>query len=93
MAANDISQGPIPSSGLPVVTQETSTDFATHSSSVVGFYANPYHLHHLDSTNLVLVSDLLTETNYNSRELLDVDRVIMQEQGWIHGWNSLLPYR
>lgn len=34
--------------------------------SIVEQYVNPYHLHHSDNTNLVLVSYLLTKCNYNS---------------------------
>lgn len=36
------------------------------ASSAVEMYMNLYHLHHSDSTNLIIVSDLLTESNYNS---------------------------
>lgn len=33
---------------------------------IVEQYVNPYHMHHSNSTNFILVSDLLTESNYNS---------------------------
>lgn len=36
------------------------------SQSVIDLYVNPYYLHHSDGTNLVLVSELLTESNYTS---------------------------
>lgn len=36
------------------------------SQFVIDQYINPYFLHHSDGTNLVLVSNLLTESNYTS---------------------------
>lgn len=43
---------------------ENSSAIQPTCQSVADLYVNPYYLHHLDGTNLVLVSELLIESNY-----------------------------
>lgn len=50
----------------PIAVSATQPTVQNTLPSIVEQYVNPYHLHHSDSTNLVLVFDLLTESNYNS---------------------------
>lgn len=49
-----------------LMVEEVPSAVSPSSASVVGHYVNPYHLHHSNGTNLIIVSDLLTESNYNS---------------------------
>lgn len=44
----------------------TSSFTSSFHQSAINNYIDPFYLHHIDNTSLVLVSDLLTETNYVS---------------------------
>lgn len=56
---------PNPNSTISTCSSSSATIPSTNSS-VLEQYTNPYYLHHSDPTNVVLVSNLLTETNYTS---------------------------
>lgn len=53
---------------FPPSSQPNGSSSRTYmnASSGVSEYVSPYYLHHSDGTNLVLVSEPLTETNYTS---------------------------
>lgn len=47
-------------------------------------YINPYLLHHSDGTNLVLVSELLTESNYTSwSQAMLLGLMVKNKEGFI----------
>ncbi|KAA0065335.1 uncharacterized protein E6C27_scaffold301G00020 [Cucumis melo var. makuwa] len=53
------------SSNAPEGSSSTTNPTPT-PSSVIAMYENPYYLHQFGSTNLILVFNLLTESNYTS---------------------------
>ncbi|KAA0056742.1 uncharacterized protein E6C27_scaffold486G00140 [Cucumis melo var. makuwa] len=54
-----------PSSSILENSSSTINPIPTPPSVMV-LYENPYYLHHSDNTNLILVSDILTESSYTS---------------------------
>ncbi|KAA0066235.1 uncharacterized protein E5676_scaffold37G00560 [Cucumis melo var. makuwa] len=53
------------SSGAPEGSSSTTNSTPT-PPSIIAMYENLYYLHHSDSKNLILISDLLIESNYTS---------------------------
>lgn len=74
-----------PSSSQP---NDSSTNTVSAPSGIAQ-YMSPYYLHHSDGTNLVLVSEPLTETNYTSWSRAMIDRfcgfVVKNKVGFVDG--------
>ncbi|XP_038875043.1 uncharacterized protein LOC120067569 [Benincasa hispida] len=53
--------------------------------SILEQYQNPYFLHPLDSTSLVFISNLLTESNYNSwSQAMKIELTVKNKLGFIN---------
>lgn len=74
----------LPSSSKQYILENSSTPSAT--TSVASQYGSPYYLHHSDGTNLVLVSELLTEMNYTSwSQAMMIGFVVKNKVGFVDG--------
>lgn len=63
----------------------SSTNQPTNQS-VINQYTNPYYFHHSDGTNLVLVYEPLTESNYTSwNQAMLIDLTVKNKVGFVDG--------
>ncbi|XP_038902375.1 uncharacterized protein LOC120089012 [Benincasa hispida] len=85
-------EDPLPSPRNPNIPTTSSTfdlSFPPSMSlnpTVLEQYTNSYFLHHSDSTNLVIVSNLLTETNYTSwSQVMVIGLIVKNKLGFVDG--------
>ncbi|XP_038874906.1 uncharacterized protein LOC120067409 [Benincasa hispida] len=80
---------PIPPNQTYSNSSPSSNQFTTYAPLVQSFvkqYSCSYFLHHSDSTSLVLVSDLLTKSNYSSwSQSMTLSFTVKNKMGFIDG--------